>query len=256
MESYAFQNALIDIFKLISRTNKYIDETAPWVLAKDEANRPRLATVIYNLLECVRICAILLTPFMPATSPKIFAQIGAPAAVTAYESAGTWGLLPADVHVHKGEGLFPRIDVAKELAALEQTKQAASKGAAPAKQAAPEKRAEPEGVASLIAIDDFAKVQLRVAQVLSCEPVKRTAKLLRLMLDDGSGTPRQVLSGIHPWYEPDALIGKKLIVVANLKPAKLCGVESNGMILAADAGENDVRVIFVDESIPCGSVVR
>ena len=117
MESYAFQNALIDIFKLISRTNKYIDETAPWVLAKDEANRPRLATVIYNLLECVRICAILLTPFMPATSPKIFAQIGAPAAVTAYESAGTWGLLPADVHVHKGEGLFPRIDVAKELAA-------------------------------------------------------------------------------------------------------------------------------------------
>ena len=139
---------------------------------------------------------------------------------------------------------------------LEQTKQAASKGAAPAKQAAPEKRAEPEGVASLIAIDDFAKVQLRVAQVLSCEPVKRTAKLLRLMLDDGSGTPRQVLSGIHPWYEPDALIGKKLIVVANLKPAKLCGVESNGMILAADAGENDVRVIFVDESIPCGSVVR
>lgn len=256
MESYAFQNALIDIFKLISRTNKYIDETAPWVLAKDEANRPRLATVIYNLLECVRICAILLTPFMPATSPKIFAQIGAPAAVTAYESAGTWGLLPADVHVHKGEGLFPRIDVAKELAALEQTKQAASKGAAPAKQAAPEKRAEPEGVASLIAIDDFAKVQLRVAQVLSCEPVKRTAKLLRLMLDDGSGTPRQVLSGIHPWYEPDALIGKKLIVVSNLKPAKLCGVESNGMILAADAGENDVKVIFVDESIPCGSVVR
>jgi len=255
MESYAFQNALIEVFKLISRTNKYIDETAPWVLAKDEANNLRLATVLYNLLECVRICGILLTPFMPATAPKIFAQIGAADGITSYESAGTFGLLPANVTVHKGEGLFPRIDVAKELAALEAAKPAPKQEpkAAPAKQETPK---QTEGVTSLIAIDDFAKVQLRVAKVVACEPVPKADKLLKLQLDDGTETGRQVVSGIHPWYEPDALVGKKVIVVANLKPAKLRGVESNGMILAADAGENDVKVIFVDDAVPCGSTVR
>ncbi len=256
MESYAFQNALIEIFKLISRTNKYIDETAPWVLAKDKANNPRLATVLYNLLECVRIAGILLTPFMPATAPKIFEQIGAGSDVTSYESAGTYGLLPADVTVHKQAGLFPRIDVAKELAALEAEKEkkaAEQKKAQPAKQ--PEKKAA-QGVASLITIDDFAKVQLRVAKVIACEPVPKADKLLRLQLDDGTETGRQVVSGIHPWYEPDALVGKKVVIVANLKPAKLRGVESNGMILAADAGENDVKVLFVDDSVPCGSTVR
>ena len=256
MESYAFQNALIEIFKLISRTNKYIDGTAPWVLAKDKANNPRLATVLYNLLECVRIAGILLTPFMPATAPKIFEQIGAGSDVTSYESAGTYGLLPADVTVHKQAGLFPRIDVAKELAALEAEKEkkaAEQKKAQPAKQ--PEKKAA-QGVASLITIDDFAKVQLRVAKVIACEPVPKADKLLRLQLDDGTETGRQVVSGIHPWYEPDALVGKKVVIVANLKPAKLRGVESNGMILAADAGENDVKVLFVDDSVPCGSTVR
>ncbi len=260
MEAFAFQNALIEIFKLVSRTNKYIDETAPWVLAKDEANRPRLASVLYNLLECVRIAGILLTPFMPSTAPKIFEQIGADAGITNYESAGTYGLLPADVAVHKGEGLFPRIDVAKELAALEASKEkAVEKAPKGEKKSVPAKKEQPqpaEGVASLITIDDFAKVQLRVAKVTACEPVPKADKLLRLQLDDGSGTPRQVVSGIHPWYEPDDLMGKKVIVVANLKPAKLRGVESNGMILAADAGENEVKVIFVDASVPCGSVVR
>ncbi|WP_101549138.1 methionine--tRNA ligase [Anaerotruncus massiliensis (ex Togo et al. 2019)] len=256
MEQYAFQNALIEVFKLISRTNKYIDETAPWVLAKEEANRPRLATVLYNLLECVRIAGILLAPFMPATSPRIFAQIGAAGGITTYESAGTWGLLPAGVTVKKGEGLFPRIDVAKELEALEKARAAAMEKAAAAEKKPAAKAEQPEGVASLITIDDFAKVRLRVAQVTACEPVPKADKLLKLTLDDGSGTPRQVVSGIHPWYEPEALTGKKVIVVANLKPAKLRGVESNGMILAVDAGENDVKVIFVDESVPCGSVVR
>ena len=253
MENYAFQNALIEVFKLISRTNKYIDETAPWVLAKDEANRPRLAAVLYNLLESVRISTILLTPFMPGTSPKAFAQIGAPAEATTYESAGTWGLLPATVKVHKGESLFPRIDVTKELAELEAARLAQIAAAEAQKPQAP---AAPEGVATMITIDDFAKVEFRVAQVLACEPVKRAKKLLRLELDDGSGSPRQVVSGIHPWYEPADLVGKKLVIVANLKPAVLCGVESNGMILAADAGENDVKVLFVDDGIPCGSKVR
>ena len=256
MEQYAFQNALIEVFKLISRTNKYIDETAPWVLAKEEANRPRLATVLYNLLECVRIAGILLAPFMPATSPRIFAQIGAAGDITTYESAGTWGLLPAGVTVKKGEGLFPRIDVVKELEALEKARAAAMEKAAAAEKKPASKAEQPEGVASLITIDDFVKMRLRVAQVTACEPVPKADKLLKLTLDDGSGTPRQVVSGIHPWYEPEALTGKKVIVVANLKPAKLRGVESNGMILAADAGENDVKVIFVDESVPCGSVVR
>ena len=255
MENYAFQNALMEIFKLISRTNKYIDETAPWVLAKDEANRARLATVLYNLLECVRICGILLTPFMPSTSPKIFQQIGAPAEATTYASAGQWGLLPAQVQVHKGEVLFPRIDLAKELEELEKAREKAAKAAAAEapKAAAPK---APEGVATMITIEDFAKVEFRVAQIKACEPVKRAKKLLRLELDDGSGTPRQVVSGIHTWYEPEDLIGKKLVLVANLKPAVLCGVESNGMILAADAGENDVKVLFVDDSIPCGAKVR
>lgn len=256
MEAFAFQNALIEIFKLISRTNKYIDETAPWVLAKDEANLPRLATVLYNLLECVRIAGILLTPFMPDTAPKIFGQIGASGAITAYEAAGTFGLLPADVTITKGEGLFPRIDVAKELAELE-----ASKPAPKAEKAAPKAAEKPaektvEGVTSLIGIEDFAKVQLRVAQVTACEPVPKADKLLKLLLDDGTEAGRQVVSGIHTWYESADLVGKKIIVVANLKPAKLRGVESNGMILAADAGENAVKVIFVDESVPNGSTVR
>lgn len=256
MEHFAFQNALMEIFKVISRCNKYIDETAPWVLGKDPANNPRLAAVLYNLLECVRVCGILLTPFMPGTAPKIFSQIGAPTEAVSYESAWKTNLMPAEAVVHKEAGLFPRIDVAKELAALEMER--ASKAEKPEK-TAPAKKPETapvEGVASLITIDDFAKVQLRVAQVTVCEPVPKADKLLRLELDDGSGKTRQVVSGIHPWYEPDMLVGKKIIIVANLKPAKLRGVESNGMILAADAGENDVKVIFVDDSVPCGSTVR
>ena len=256
MESYAFQSALVEIFKLISRCNKYIDETAPWILAKDPANNPRLASVLYNLLESVRISCILLTPFMPESCVKAFCQIGAGEAVTEYEAAGQIGLLAQNATVCKGDGLFPRIDAAAELAALEAAKAQEPEKAAPPANAQPPKSDAPEGVMPLIGIADFAKVQLRAAQVVSCQPVKRAKKLLCLQLDDGSGTPRQVVSGIHPWYEPDDLIGKKLIVIANLAPAVLCGVESNGMILAADAGENSVKVVFLDESIPCGSVIR
>lgn len=253
MEKFAFQNGLMEIFKLISRTNKYIDETAPWVLAKDQANLPRLSAVLYNLLECVRISSILLTPFIPQTTPKIFQQIGADKDNTTYESAGKYGLLSQTVTVQKGETLFPRIDIKKELAELENQ----DVGKQEPKAAQPETKEEkPQGVASFVTIDDFAKVQLRVAKVTACEPVPKADKLLRLLLDDGTQTPRQVVSGIHTWYEPADLIGKKVIVVANLKPAKLRGVESNGMILAADAGENDVKVIFVDDAVPCGSTVR
>lgn len=266
MEAFAFQNALVEVFKLISRCNKYIDETAPWVLAKDPTNNPRLATVLYNLLECVRVSAILLTPFMPESAPRIFAQLGAQGdTLTTYQAAGQVGALPANVTICKGEGLFPRIDAVKELAALEETSAAAKAAAgeaapAPAEQAGEKPAKKPDASAGpppegIITIGDFAKVQLRAAKILVCEPVKRT-RLLRLELDDGSGTPRQVVSGIQPWYQPEQLIGKKVVIVANLHPAKLCGVESNGMILAADAGENSVKVIFLDDDIPCGSVIR
>ncbi len=259
MERYAFQQALIDIFKVISRTNKYIDETMPWALAKEDSNRARLATVMYNLLESIRVAAVLLTPFMPATAEKIFDQIGAAADLRTYDSAACFGGLPADVAVSRGETLFPRIDLAKELALLEeehQKKLAALEAQKPAAQPAPKKKEAPEGVASIITIDDFAKVALRVAEIKECVKVEKSDKLLKLQLDDGTDIPRQVVSGIAAWYAPADLIGKKIVVVANLKPAKLRGEMSNGMILAADAGENDVKVLFVDPSVPNGSTVR
>ena len=256
LDTLQMPQALAEIFRFISRTNKYVDETTPWLLAKDASKKDRLATVMYNLLESIRIAAILLSPFMPHTSPEIFRQIGATGDIATWESAKTFGLLPADIHVKKSEALFPRIDAEKELAELEAIsaakKQPENKLAG---QAAPEPAEKPEGVATLIEIGDFAKVELRVARITACEPVKGADKLLRLELDDGAGTPRQVVSGIHPWYKPEALIGKKIVLVANLKPAKLRGVESQGMILAADAGQ-DVRVIFVDSDIPCGAKIR
>ncbi len=255
MEEYAFQSGLAEVMKVVSRSNKYIDETAPWVLGKDEAKKARLASVMYNLAEAIRVCGILLTPFMPDSAEKIRQQIGATPEQFTYDAA-TYGVLTDGFKVEKGETLFPRIDIAKELADLEAA-EAAAKAAAEKAAKKEEKKAEkaPEGVATLITIDDFAKVELRVCQVKFCEPVPKADKLLRLELDDGEGT-RQVVSGIHTWYEPQDLIGKKVVVVANLKPAKLRGVESQGMILAADAGENDVKVLFVDDSVPAGSKVR
>ena len=251
VEAYAdemqFSQALTELWALISRTNKYIDETAPWVLAKAEANRARLAAVMYNLCEAIRIISILVSPFLPHTAPKIQAQLGAPAAVLSWEQAGEWGLLPAGFSVQKGEIIFPRIDIAKELAELE----AQQKAAREAKEQAQQKA---EGVAQ-ISIDEFAKVELRVAEVKDCEPVKRAKKLLKLTLDDGSGTPRTVASGIAQWYKPEDLIGHKVVLVANLKPAVLCGVESQGMILAADCAKDDVKVLFVD-NMPAGAKIR
>ncbi len=245
MESYAFQNALMEIFKIISRSNKYIDETAPWVLGKDPAKKDRLATVLYNLLEGIRVCAVLLTPFMPDTVVKIFDQIGASEEARGYETAAEFGVLPANVTVHRGETLFPRIDAKKELAELEAEEKAAKTPAAEEKKE--EIVLEPE-----IGIEDFGKVELRVAKILSCEKVPKAKKLYKIQLDDGMGG-RQIVSGIAQYYTPEELIGKKIIVVANLKPAKLCGVESNGMLLAGNREDGSVCVTFIDDSVPVGT---
>ena len=248
MDNTTLNIALAEIFKVISRANKYIDETAPWVLAKDEANKPRLAAVLYNLLEAIRISTSLLSAFMPNTMPKVWEQIGASADDVSYENAAKFGVLPADVTVHRGEVLFPRIDVDKEISELNALIEAQMKKT----QAEQDKDgANLEPLSETIKIDDFFKSDLRVAEVKSCEKIPKAKKLLKLMLDDGFGE-RQVVSGIAKWYAPEDLIGKKVIVVANLAPAKLCGVESNGMIVAASVGE-DAKVIFVDKDIPNGS---
>ena len=253
MEAYAFQNALIEVFKVISRANKYIDETAPWILAKDEANKPRLARVMYNLLETIRICGTLLTPFIPDSAEKIREQIGAPAELYTWETAGEFGKLAADVEVHKGAALFPRIDMKKELDFLEDHQNKQKKAAEKAAKEA-EKKAKEEELANLIInIDDFAKVSLKTAKVVACEPVKKSDKLLCLQLELGE-EKRQVVSGIAEYYKPEDLIGKTVILVANLKPAKLRGVESQGMILAADTPDG-VQVIFVD-GVPSGCKIR
>lgn len=242
---YQFSNALTEIWKLIARTNKYIDETMPWALGKDEAKRARLAAVIYNLCESLRIVSILITPFIPETAPKIQAQLGAKADVLTYDAAAKWGLLSSDAVITKGETLYPRIDVDKEIEELNKLIPN------PANKEQPTEK-KIEGIAQ-IGIDDFGKVDLRVGKIIACEPIKRAKKLLKLTIDDGEGE-RTVASGIAKWYQPEDLTGRSIILVANLKPAMLCGVESQGMILAADAGE-DVKVIFVD-GIPAGSKVR
>ena len=248
VENTQINNALAEIFTVISRANKYIDETAPWVLAKDEANKPRLACVLYNLLEAIRISTTLLSAFMPTTMPEVWKQIGASESDVSYENAAKFGVLPANVTVHRGEALFPRIDVDKEIEELN----ALIRQNAPASE---EPEIEVEPLAPQIAIDDFFKSDLRVAKIVKCEKVKKSKKLLCSQLDDGMGG-RQVVSGIAQWYSPEDLIGKKVILVANLKPAVLCGVESNGMICCSDMPDGSAKVIFVDDSVPCGSKIR
>jgi methionyl-tRNA synthetase len=248
MEAFAFQNALADIFQVVSRANKYIDETTPWILAKDEGLRSRLAAVMYNLLESLRVCGILLSPFMPDTSVRILDQIGALPEERTWESAKKTCGLRDQVTVKKGDALFPRIDVEKELAELE-ARQAAQK--AGAEKAGEKPGKAPDPVAPQIVVDDFFKTDLRVCKVVKCEAVPKAKKLLRLELDDGMGG-RQIVSSIHPWYEPQELEGRHIIVIANLKPAKFCGVESNGMLLAGDDEKGDCKVIFADD-LPVGT---
>ena len=243
---FKISDAADDIISLAKRSNKYIDETMPWALAKDESKKERLGAVLYNLLESIRFLGILLQPFVPETSEKIFEQIGTD--IKDYDSLKSFGAIKPGSFVGEPSPLFSRIDVAKkeeEINALMEAKM---------KEAQKSEAGKIEGLAQ-IGIEDFSKVELRAAKITSCEPIKKAKKLLKLTLDDGSDTPRTVASGIAPWYKPEDLVGKTVVVVANLKPATLCGVESNGMILAADAGENDVKVIFL-EGVPAGARVR
>ena len=246
MDEFRTADALDAIMGLARRSNKYIDETMPWALAKEEAQKGRLGTVLYNLLESIRFIAVMISPFMPSTCDAILEQINCNE--RSFDSLKQFGGLAAGGHVGTPTPLFNRIDEAKLLAELE----AEAAVTENAQKKVEENKKTPEGVQ--IGIEDFAKVSLKVAQITACEKVEKSDKLLKLMLDDGE-TSRQVVSGISKWYAPVDLIGKKIILVANLKPAKLRGVESNGMILAADAGD-EVKVLFVDDSVPAGSKVR
>ena len=249
MDTFQTQAALEEVFKVISRANKYIDETAPWVLAKDEANRARLATVMYNLLETLRICTQLLTPFMPESTAKAAGQIGVPEELRTWDAAGEWGALPADVTVHKGDTLFPRIDMEKELAELEKLEEEARKAALPPIELEPQ-------LTENVDFDTFCKSDFRVVKVKSCEAVKKSDKLLKFILDDGTGVDRQILSGIHKWYQPEDLVGKTLVAIVNLPPRKMMGLESNGMLISAvhkEKGEEALHLIMVDDSIPAGA---
>ena len=231
MDDYRNADACAAVLDLAKRCNKYIDETMPWALAKDEAQKDRLNDVLYNLLDLIKIIGVLLRPIMPETAQNIVGD------TTSLE------LRAADSYTPKeSANLFPRLDTEKVLAEIAAEQEA---------KAEPEKI---EGIAQ-IGIEDFAKVELKAAKITACEPIPKAKKLLKLTLDDGSGTPRTVASGIAKWYKPEDLIGHTVIVVANLKPAKLCGVESNGMILAADCADDDVKVLFID-NVPAGSKIR
>ena len=250
MDTFAPHNALSETFKLIQRANKYIDENAPWALAKDmEANGARLAHVLYNLLEATRICGILLTPFMPESMEKLFAQIGVGAEARTWESADLWGELPETAAVVKGENLFPRLDLDKALADLEAAEAAAKKAEQP------DVEVEPQ-LTETVDFDTFCKSDFRVVKVKACEAVKKSDKLLRFTLDDGTGTDRQILSGVHKLYEPEELVGKTLAAIVNLPPRKMMGLESNGMLLSAvhtEKGEEKLNLIMLDDQIPAGS---
>ncbi|MBE6569863.1 MAG: methionine--tRNA ligase [Ruminococcaceae bacterium] len=246
MDTFHIADACADVFTMLRRANKYIDETTPWTLAKSEETMPRLRTVMYNLLETIRIGGVLLTSLIPATADAIFAQIGSD--VRDFDTAFTFGALESGKSVGEAAPLFARIDEEKLLAEIQAEREAAAKAAEEAQKAVE----KPEGCA-LIGIEDFMNVELRTAKVIACEKVPKAKKLLKLQIDLGY-EKRQVVSGIAKFYQPEDLIGKKIIVVANLKPAVLCGIESNGMILAS--GEETVRVVFLAEDTPLGERVR
>ena len=243
MEKYAFQNALSEVFKVISRANKYIDENAPWVLAKDEAQKPRLARVLYNLLETVRICAGLLQPFMPDTAAEIAKRLGG--ATLSWETLNVFGTLDREVATLAGPALFPRIDMEKELAALEELN----------KPAVPPMEIEPYTQEN-VDFDTFCKNELRAVKVKACQNVKKSDKLLQFTLDDGTGTDRQILSGIAKFYKPEELVGKTLVAITNLPPRKMMGRESAGMLLSAvhkENGEEKLNLVMLSDAIPAGA---
>ena len=250
MDSYAPHKALDEVFKVIQRANKYIDENAPWALAKDmNANGQRLAHVMYNLLETTRICGILLTPFMPESMERLFVQIGACPCCRSWESAGVWGSLSDTAAPQKGENLFPRVDAEKALAELEQAAEEARKAALPALEIEPFAQEN-------VDFDTFCKSDFRAVKVKDCSHVKKSEKLLRFTLDDGSGTDRQILSGIAKWYEPEELVGKTLVAIINLPPRKMMGLDSCGMLISAvhtEKGEEKLHLLMVDDAIPAGA---
>ena len=250
MDAYAPHKALEEVFKVIQRANKYIDENAPWALAKDmEANGGRLAHVLYNLLEATRICAILLTPFMPGSMDKLFAQIGAEEAVRTWDSAAVWGSLTDAAAVTKGENLFPRVDADKALEELEQREAEARKAALP------DVEVEPQ-LTEQVDFDTFCKSDFRAVKVKACENVKKSSKLLKFTLDDGTGVDRQILSGIAMYYKPEELVGKTLVAIVNLPPRKMMGQESCGMLISAvhkEKGEEKLHLLMVDDAIPAGA---
>ena len=241
MDIYHNADACATVMNLAKRCNKYIDETAPWALAKDEANKGRLEAVLYNLLECIRLLGIMLTPIIPDSAKGIKTQLCCDNEILEF------GVV-TEYSVGEASPLFARLDSEKVLAEIAAEQEAKAK-------AEEEKNAENVTTLAQITIDDFAKVELKAATIKACEPVPKAKKLLKLTLDDGSGKDRIVASGIAKWYKPEDLIGHTVVVVANLKPAVLCGVESNGMILAADCAEDDVKVLFID-GVPAGSKIR
>ncbi len=240
MDSYHNADACETVMNLAKRCNKYIDETAPWALAKDENAKDRLSSVLYNLLDCIRMLAVMLTPMMPKSAEAIFAQLKTDNKELSFGGVDNYS-------VGEAVALFQRLDANKVLEEIAAEQEKAQKEA--------EKDAENVTTLAQISIEDFLKVELKTAKIISCEPIPKAKKLLKLTLDDGSGKDRIVASGIAKWYTPDDLIGHTVIVVSNLKPAVLCGVESNGMILAADCDEDTVKVIFADD-IPAGSKIR
>lgn len=244
MDKFQTQPALESVFKVISRANKYIDETTPWILARDEAKKVRLATVLYNLLETLRITSSLLVPFIPESAEKVFFQIGAKVEDTSWENAGVWGTLASDLTVNKGDTLFPRIDMAKELEELEAMK-------APTE---PVLTIEP--FAEDIDISEFSKSDMRVCKVISCEKVKKSDKLLKFILNDGTSEERQILSGIAAFYKPEDLVGKTVVAIVNLPARKMMGRDSNGMLLSAVHevdGKEALNLIMLDDSVPAGA---
>lgn len=245
MDTFQTQAALEEVFRVISRANKYIDETMPWVLAKDEANRGRLASVMYNLLETLRITVSLLVPFMPESCERAFLQIGVGSEDTTWEKAGVWGVLSNEACVKKGETLFPRIDLNKELEELERLH-------------AEQQKPVYQPVLPDIPIEDFAKCDMRVCKVLKCEPVKKSDRLLRFELDDGSGKTRQILSGIAKFYKPEELVGKTIVAILNLPVRKMMGIESNGMLITAvheEKGKEKADLLILDDGVPAGAAL-
>ncbi len=242
MDAFQIHLGIDEVFKLLQRANKYIDETTPWILARDVSKKARLATVLYNLLEAIRVSLILLTPVIPDSSAKALDQIGADADCRTWESAGKFGALPVNVSVRKGETLFPRLDTEKEITELEKLQH---------------KKSVPvsEPVLPDVTIDEFARCDMRTVKVLSCEAVPKSEKLLKFSLDDGSGTPRQILSGIHKFYEPEALVGKTLVAILNLPPRKMMGYDSNGMLISAvkeEDGKEQLHLLILDDAVPAG----